>query len=93
MRLSSGPEKLVRGADVDPVFISGHDDPMLPIVSIDAQAYRFVEIFVKSRAGAAGARSSPISIGHDSGKARRKGVRRPWVDRIGGHFEALTSAG
>jgi hypothetical protein len=58
------------GTDVDPVFISGHDDPMLPIVSIDAQAYRFVEIFVKSRAGAAGARSSPISIGHDSGKAR-----------------------
>jgi Lrp/AsnC family transcriptional regulator len=36
MRRSGGPE-LFRGADVDPVFISGHDDPMLPIVLIDAQ--------------------------------------------------------
>src|ERR1700730_5575883 len=26
------PGRLVRGTDVDPVFISGHDDPMLPIV-------------------------------------------------------------
>ena len=32
------PGKLFRGTDVDPVFISGHDDPTLPIVLIDAQA-------------------------------------------------------
>jgi hypothetical protein len=31
MRLSGGPEKLVWGADVDPVFISGHDDTMLQL--------------------------------------------------------------
>jgi hypothetical protein len=67
-------------------------------IIIDAQAYRFVEILVKSTAVAAQqksacARSSPISIGHDSGKARRTGAEQPWVDRIGGHFEALTSVG
>jgi hypothetical protein len=42
------PGKLVRGADVDPVFISGHDDPMLPIALIDAQAYHFVVIHPRS---------------------------------------------
>jgi hypothetical protein len=31
-------------ADVDPVFISGHDDPMLPIVLIHSQAYCFIDI-------------------------------------------------
>jgi hypothetical protein len=36
------PGKLVRGADVDPVYISGHDNHILPIVLIDAQAYHFV---------------------------------------------------
>jgi hypothetical protein len=42
------PGKLFRGADVDPVFISGHDDPMLPIVLIDSQAYCFIEIHLWS---------------------------------------------
>jgi hypothetical protein len=57
MRLSGGPEKLIRGADVDPVFISGHDDPMLqlfqsmrkPIVSSNKSAVLRLA-FVKSPA-------------------------------------------
>jgi hypothetical protein len=77
---SGGPES----SPVDPMSTQFSSPAMaipLPIVLIDARAYHFVEY------------NCALQTGHDSGKARRIGVRRPWVDRIGGHFEAWTSAG
>jgi hypothetical protein len=75
------------------------------VVLIDAQTYRFVEIICSFKTripeiACKGVSQQTCLREHHrfrfdmiAQRLRRTGADRPWVDRIGGHFEALTRAG